>query len=71
MFLSNLNLFEIDKKVVDTYCENIEAKYGKENSLDDLFIYEETIIKQDHLIINNNLVRISCLNSLPFELNEK
>ena len=70
-FLSNLNLFEIDKKAIDTYCENIEAKYGKENSLDDLFIYEETIIKQDHLIINNNLVRISCLNSLPFELNEK
>ena len=70
-FLSNLNLFEIDKKTIDTYCENIEAKYGKENSLDDLFIYEETIIKQDHLIINNNLVRISCLNSLPFELNEK
>lgn len=71
MFLSNLNLFEIDKKVVDTYCENLETKYGKENSLDDLFIYEETIIKQDHLIINNNLVKISCLNSLPFELNEK
>ena len=71
MFLSNLNLFEIDKKDIDTYCENIEAKYGKENSLDDLFIYEETIIKQDHLIINNNLVKISCLNSLPFELNEK
>ena len=70
-FLSNLNLFEIDKKAIDTYCENIETKYGKENSLDDLFIYEETIIKQDHLIINNNLVRISCLNSLPFELNEK
>ena len=70
-FLSNLNLFEIDKKAIDTYCENIEAKYGKENALDDLFIYEETIIKQDHLIINNNLVRISCLNSLPFELNEK
>lgn len=70
-FLSNLNLFEIDKKAIDTYCENIEAKYGKENSLDDLFIYEETIIKQDHLIINNNLVKISCLNSLPFELNEK
>ena len=70
-FLSNLNLFEIDKKTIDTYCENVEAKYGKENSLDDLFIYEETIIKQDHLIINNNLVRISCLNSLPFELNEK
>ena len=70
-FLSNLNLFEIDKKAIDTYCENIETKYGKENSLDDLFIYKETIIKQDHLIINNNLVKISCLNSLPFELNEK
>lgn len=70
-FLSKLNMFNIDNLQIESYCNELEAKYNNENSLDELFIYDKVIIKNDHLMINNELVKVSCLNTLPFELNDK
>ncbi|MEX1817172.1 hypothetical protein VZ228_03325, partial [Metamycoplasma hominis] len=66
-----LNMFGIDSQNIQEYCDNLDAKFGVENSLDNLFIYNQVIIKDKYLQINDNYVKINCLNKLPFELSDK
>ncbi|WP_228846874.1 hypothetical protein [Metamycoplasma hominis] len=70
-FLNKLNMFGIDSQNIQEYCDNLDAKFGVENSLDNLFIYNQVIIKDKYLQINDNYVKINCLNKLPFELSDK
>lgn len=70
-FLNKLNMFGIDSQNIQEYCNDLDAKFGVENSLDNLFIYNQVIIKDKYLQINDNYVKINCLNKLPFELSDK